>query len=52
MPLKRVDFICLRCQMFCKPEHRKVEVERTEDRVAYGHEKCYRVNDETYPRED
>lgn len=52
MPLQRVDFICPRCQMFVKPDHPKVEVERTEDRVAYGHERCYRVNNETTKYED
>lgn len=41
MALSRVDFICPRCQMFVKPDQSKVEVERTEDRVAYGHERCY-----------
>lgn len=44
MPLKRVDFICPKCNMFCKPEHTKVEVYRDDERVAYGHERCYRVN--------
>ena len=45
MPLSRVDFQCPKCQMFVKPDQKKVEVERTEDRVAYGHERCYRLND-------
>ena len=44
--LKRVDFICPKCNMFCKPDQSKVEVYRDEERVAYGHEKCYRVNSE------
>lgn len=43
MPLNRVDFECPKCLMFVKPDQKKVEVERTETRVAYGHEKCYRV---------
>lgn len=46
MPLTHVDLLCPRCQMFCKPEHKKVEIERTEDRVAYGHERCYRLNED------
>lgn len=42
--MDRVDFICPKCNMFCKPTDKKVEVERTDTRVAYGHERCYRVN--------
>lgn len=52
MPLSRVDFICPRCQMFVKPDQPKVEIERTEDRVAYGHERCYRVNIENQHRQE
>ena len=45
MPLQHVDFECPKCGMFVKPDQAKVEVERTDTRVAYGHEKCYRLND-------
>jgi hypothetical protein len=44
MPLVRVNFICPKCRGFCKPTDPKVEVYRDDERVDYGHEKCYRVN--------
>jgi hypothetical protein len=54
MPLKKVDFLCPKCQMFCKSNQALVEIERTDERVAYGHERCYRVNDgeDTPQKED
>lgn len=48
--ISHVDFECPKCGMFVKPEHAKVEIERTDTRVAYGHERCYRVNDEDDPQ--
>lgn len=45
MPLKHVDFQCPKCSMFVKPEQAKVQIENTGTRVAYGHERCYRVNE-------
>jgi hypothetical protein len=44
--MKHVNLVCPKCNMFCKAEQPKVEVYRDDDRVAYGHERCYRVNDE------
>lgn len=46
MPLKRVNFNCPKCGMYVKAEHPKVQVDKTDDFVQYGHERCYKRTDE------